>query len=160
MTAGDAENFRLYLVGQDLAPTTVHKRLQFARQFFRSACRHKLMAENPFAEVRSSPGNDSDRQRFITQDETLLMLDIDCHASGTLEGATQFAEHLKQHFFPNLYYETSTHGNGIQGFVVVDRSFRSDCAVQGDARRGREVAQVSLLLSFRGLSGIMALIPR
>ncbi len=30
--AGDAEDFRLYLVGEKLAPTTVHKRLQFARQ--------------------------------------------------------------------------------------------------------------------------------
>ncbi len=75
MTAGDAENFRLYLVGQDLAPTTVHKRLQFARQFFRSACRHKLIAENPFAEVRSSPGNDSDRQRFITQADAGKLLE-------------------------------------------------------------------------------------
>ena len=54
-------------------------------------------------------------------DLTLLMLDIDCHACGTLEGATQFAEFLKQNCFPNLYYEVSTHGNGIQGFVVVDR---------------------------------------
>jgi hypothetical protein len=54
-------------------------------------------------------------------DETLLLLDIDCHASGTLEGATQFAEYLKTRFFPDLYYEVSTHGNGVHGFVVVDK---------------------------------------
>jgi len=59
-------------------------------------------------------------------DETLLMLDIDCHACGTLEGATQFAEFLRQNCFPNLYYEVSTHGNGIQGFVVVDRKLWKD----------------------------------
>ncbi len=53
-------------------------------------------------------------------DETLLMIDIDCHATGTLEGATQFAEFLKEKYFPDLYYEVSTNGNGIQGFVVVD----------------------------------------
>ncbi len=58
-----------------------------------------------------------------TGDETLLMLDIDCHASGTLEGATQFVEFLRQHCFPNLYYEVSTHGNGIHGYVVVDKRF-------------------------------------
>ena len=56
-------------------------------------------------------------------DETILMIDIDCHACGTLEGATQFAEYLRQKYFPSLYYEVSTHGNGIQGFVVVDKSF-------------------------------------
>ena len=59
-------------------------------------------------------------------DETLLMIDIDCHACGTLEGATQFAEFLRQNCFPNLYYEVSTHGNGIQGFVVVDRKLWKD----------------------------------
>jgi len=59
-------------------------------------------------------------------DETLLMIDVDCHATGTLEGATQFAEFLREHCFPNLYYEVSTHGNGIQGFVVVDRRLWKD----------------------------------
>jgi len=59
-------------------------------------------------------------------DETLLMIDIDCHATGTLEGATRFAEHLKRNYFPDLYYEVSTHGNGIQGFVVVDRRLWKD----------------------------------
>jgi hypothetical protein len=42
------------------------------------------------------------------------------HKSGSLEGARQFAEYLKEHFFPNLYYETSTNGNGIHGYLVVD----------------------------------------
>ena len=59
-------------------------------------------------------------------DETLLMVDINCHSRGTLEGATQFAERLKRDYFPDLYYEVSTHGNGIQGFVVVDRSCWKD----------------------------------
>jgi len=60
--------------------------------------------------------------------ETLLMIDIDCHATGTLEGATHFAEFLKQYCFPDLYYEVSTHGNGIQGFVVVDKKFWTQAA--------------------------------
>jgi integrase len=75
ITAGDAENFRLFLVGEKLSATTVQKRLQFARQFFRSACRHKLIAENPFADVRSNAGNDSDRQRFITQEAAGKLLE-------------------------------------------------------------------------------------
>ena len=46
------------------------------------------------------------------------MLDIDCHKSGSPEGARQFAEYLKKKFFPNLYYETSTNGNGIHGYIA------------------------------------------
>ena len=71
-------------------------------------------------------------------DETLLMIDIDCHSRGTLEGATRFAEHLKRNYFPDLYYEVSTHGNGIQGFVVVDRRLWKDAdykAVVRDAEK-------------------------
>ncbi len=59
-------------------------------------------------------------------DETLLCVDIDCHASGTLEGAIQFASYLKENYFPNLFIETSTHGNGAHGFLVVDRKLWSD----------------------------------
>jgi integrase len=75
ITAGDAEDFRLYLVGQELAPTTIHKRLQFARQFFRMARRHRLVEENPFDEVRHQAGTEKDRQRFITSAETAAVLE-------------------------------------------------------------------------------------
>ena len=71
-------------------------------------------------------------------DETLLMVDIDCHSRGTLEGATRFAEFLRENYFPDLYYEVSTHGNGIQGFVVVDRRLWKDAdykAVVRDAEK-------------------------
>lgn len=54
-------------------------------------------------------------------DETLVMLDVDCHKSGSLEGASRFAEFLKLNFFPDLYCETSTNGNGIHGYVLVDK---------------------------------------
>ena len=64
-------------------------------------------------------------------DETILMIDIDCHASGTLEGAKQFAEYLKRNYFPNLYIETSTHGNGAHGFLVVDKSFWTAAEYKG-----------------------------
>ena len=64
-------------------------------------------------------------------DEAILMIDIDCHGSGTLQGALQFAQHLKDHFFPGLYFETSTHGNGVHGFLAVDRRFWSDAQYKG-----------------------------
>ena len=64
-------------------------------------------------------------------DETILMIDVDCHGRGTLEGATQFAEYLKRNYFPNLYIETSTHGNGAHGFLVVDKSFWTAAEYKG-----------------------------
>ena len=62
-------------MGQGLAPTTVHKRLQFARQFFRMARRHRLIDENPFDEIRHKAGVQKDRQRFITPAETAKVLE-------------------------------------------------------------------------------------
>jgi len=35
-------------------------------------------------------------------------------------------EYLKAKYFPNLYYETSTHGNGGSAYIIVDRSICSD----------------------------------
>ncbi len=69
LTEGDAEDFKMYLVGQKLAPTTVSKRLQFARMFFKSAKKRKLITDNPFAEVSAKAVMRQDRQRFITREE-------------------------------------------------------------------------------------------
>ena len=51
--------------------------------------------------------------------EVLVNIDIDCHGSGSLEGAVAFAEHLRATTFPGLYFETSTNGNGVHGYIVV-----------------------------------------
>lgn len=75
VTEADAEDFKMFLVGQKLAPTTVHKRLQFARMFFRAAKKRKLISENPFAEVSANTVLRQDRQRFITREETDRLLD-------------------------------------------------------------------------------------
>ncbi len=66
---GDAEDFKLYLIADGLAPTTIHKRLQVARMFFRSAWKRKLTDINPFAEVSAKSVIREDRRRFITADE-------------------------------------------------------------------------------------------
>ncbi len=70
----DAEDFKMFLVGEKLAPTTIHKRLQFARMFFRAAKKRKLVKENPFAEVTAKAVLRQDRQYFITRDETDKLL--------------------------------------------------------------------------------------
>lgn len=61
-------------------------------------------------------GNAHSDSRF-----TLFTIDIDCHDSGTLEGAVAFARYLRKKHFPSLYMEVSTEGNGIHGFVVLDK---------------------------------------
>ncbi|MEQ1905598.1 MAG: tyrosine-type recombinase/integrase [Pirellulaceae bacterium] len=75
VTEADAEDFKMFLVSQKLAPTTVSKRLQFARMFFRAAKKRKLIAENPFAEVSAKAVMRQDRQRFITREETDRLMD-------------------------------------------------------------------------------------
>jgi len=70
ITEGDAEDFKLFLIGEKLASTTVHKRLQFTRMFFRDAKRRGLIFENPFLEVKAKAVNLKDRHRFISREET------------------------------------------------------------------------------------------
>ena len=76
VTEADAEDFKMFLVAQKLAPTTVSKRLQFARMFFRAAKKRKLIADNPFAEVSAKAVMRQDRQRFITREETDRLLEV------------------------------------------------------------------------------------
>jgi len=75
ITAGDGDGFKLFLIRDGLAPMTVHKRLQFARQLFRAASRHKIIDSNPFAEVKAPAVMDSERRRFVTRGETQAVLE-------------------------------------------------------------------------------------
>jgi hypothetical protein len=49
---------------------------------------------------------------------TLAMIDIDCHAQGTLADALAFAELLRRKW-PKIAFEPSTNGNGVHGYVLV-----------------------------------------
>lgn len=75
ITPGDADDFKQYLIGRGLAPTTIHKRLQVARSFFLAMRRRKLIPENPFDGVRAAAAGIKDRQRFVTREEIALVLD-------------------------------------------------------------------------------------
>ena len=65
--------------------------------------------------------------RYYTADgrvrtpETLVMIDVDCHKVGTSEAAVAFAAHLRDHYFPALYFEPSTNGNGVHAYLVLDK---------------------------------------
>jgi len=75
-----AEHFRTQLLASSLAPTTVQKRLQGAREFFNVARRRGLIAGNPFAEIKAVAVPDPQRARFVTREETQSVLDAcpDC----------------------------------------------------------------------------------
>ncbi|MGQ9762411.1 MAG: hypothetical protein ACUVQG_11705 [Thermogutta sp.] len=73
-TSGDADRYKLHLIGSGLAPMTVRKRLQFATMVFRAATRMRLIPENPFSGV-SIKASMPNRSRFITREETQRLLE-------------------------------------------------------------------------------------
>lgn len=75
ITAGDADGYKLALIADELASMTIRKRLQFAKTVFRSAVRHRLIDENPFADVTIKVGK-PDRWRLITHEETAKILAV------------------------------------------------------------------------------------
>lgn len=63
---GDAELWRLDLIGKGLADATVAKRCQHAAQFFARARRQKLVESNPFAPLPSSSRPNPSRMVFVS----------------------------------------------------------------------------------------------
>ena len=75
ITPGNADDFKQWLVGRELAPTTIHKRLQVARSFFHAMRRRKLIDENPFEGVKAAATGIKDRQQFVTREEIARVID-------------------------------------------------------------------------------------
>ncbi|WP_232056149.1 tyrosine-type recombinase/integrase [Tuwongella immobilis] len=68
ISPGDAEKFARWLGTQKLAPSTVAKRIAFARTFFHTARKNRLIEENPFAEVKGPVADVRGRQSFVTRE--------------------------------------------------------------------------------------------
>lgn len=75
ITAGDAAEWRLYLIGLPLADTTVRKRCGFAKQFFAAASKKRLVTENAFIDLPSSARGNPSRFYFVTREEAAKVLD-------------------------------------------------------------------------------------
>ena len=60
----------------------------------------------------------------------LIMIDVDCHASGSLQGAMAFVSYLRAHHFRNLYYEPSTNGKGAHAYFLLEKDGLSVPAVK------------------------------
>ena len=76
ITEGDAEDFKLFLLAEKLASTTVHKRLQFARMFFKDSLKRKIIHTNPFADVSSKAVIGTNRRFFVTRDAINQVLEV------------------------------------------------------------------------------------
>lgn len=67
--------------------------------------------------------------------EVLVNIDIDCHHSGSLAGALAFAAHLRATRFRDLYFEVSTNGNGVHGYIVVEKGDLGDEGLNSTLKR-------------------------
>ncbi len=85
LTPADADNWRKAIaepkpsdkkgeVGRTLAPATVAKRTIIAKGIFRKAARWKLIASNPFADLRTGSQANPDRSRFVTPESIRAIL--------------------------------------------------------------------------------------
>ena len=75
ISPGDADLWRLNLVGQGLADNTVRRRSGIAKQFFRTALRRRLIAENPFADLKCAIQANRKRDHFVTREDASKILD-------------------------------------------------------------------------------------
>ncbi len=77
ITAGDAEDFRRWLVDdQKLAENTVRRRVGFAKQFFRAAVRYRYLSESPFVEIVGCAVHENrERDFYVTREIAAKVLD-------------------------------------------------------------------------------------
>jgi len=75
LTRGDANDWRLSLLAEELADASVRKHCGFAKHFLAQAVDHEIIATNPFGKLVSAPVGNEDRQYFVTRQETQKLLD-------------------------------------------------------------------------------------
>lgn len=74
ITAQHAAEWRFHLKGK-LADNTVRRRCGVAKQFFGAAVRKRILAENPFADLKSTVRGNPAREYFVTRAEAQKVLD-------------------------------------------------------------------------------------
>lgn len=75
VTQLDAEQFRSWLLTQDLQENTVRSLCKCAKLFFGAAVKGELIPKNPFTGIRTQLVKRTDRMQFITLEETEQLLD-------------------------------------------------------------------------------------
>lgn len=75
ITPGDADLWRLALIGEGLSDNTVRRRCGIAKQFFRAALRRKLIASNPFEDLKAAVQANRSREYFLSRQDAGRVLD-------------------------------------------------------------------------------------
>ncbi len=75
ITPGDADDWQQWLIKRGMAPSTIAKRVQVARSYFRAMVRRELISRNPFDGVRATAAANADRMYFVSREETTAILD-------------------------------------------------------------------------------------
>ena len=75
ITPGDADAWLLWLREKSYANGTTGRTVKRAKQFFRSAVRSKIIAENPFADVKPPSQVNESRKHFVSMEITYRVLD-------------------------------------------------------------------------------------
>ena|SRR5271157_3919684 len=60
-------------------------------------------------------------------EETLIEIDIDCHARGSYAGACECVEWLIANGFPGLFWSRSTNGKGVHAYLRINKRGHGDC---------------------------------
>ena len=84
ISEADAEDFSRYLLAEELADNTARRFCGRAKQFFRFAVRKRMIAANPFAELKSTVGSNPARQFFVTREAAEKVLDTSPNAEWRL----------------------------------------------------------------------------
>ena len=75
ITAGDADEWRLFLVGKGLAEATIRRRSGAAKQFFKVGVRKGFLPSNPFADIKAGNVANTSRQYYVSRDVAQKVLD-------------------------------------------------------------------------------------
>lgn len=76
VTAGDADDFRRWLLQvKKYSSATAGRRCGRAKEFFRDACRRRLLDENPFEEIDQRCGGNPARQAFVSREVIARVID-------------------------------------------------------------------------------------
>ena len=70
VTPGDCDDWHAREVGRGQAAATIGRNVKRAKQFFRAAVRKRLIAENPFADVKAAAQVNKSREFYVTREAT------------------------------------------------------------------------------------------
>jgi integrase len=75
INSGQADQWRLYLLGEGLSENTTRRRSGIAKQFFRAALKRKLVTSNPFADLKAAILANPKKMYFLSLADTQRVLD-------------------------------------------------------------------------------------